>query len=69
MTLIVKTQFEIGSAVYLTTDSEQRLRVITSLRVYRDGDVTYEVACGTMKSEHFGFELSVEKDHIISTTN
>lgn len=69
MTLIVKTKFEIGSVVYLTTDIEQRIRVICSIRVYGDGDVTYEIACGTMKSEHFGFELSEDKDYILSTTN
>ena len=69
MTLVVKIKFEIGSVVYLTTDTEQRVRIICSVRVYGDGDVTYEVACGTMKSEHFWFELSTDKDYILSTTN
>lgn len=59
--ILKDVKYEIGEVVYLKTDSEQRERIVFCHRVYKN-DILYEVACGTMNSCHYEFELCTEKD-------
>lgn len=54
--------YRIGNIVYLTTDTEQKPRMIIDI-IYRisTGKCTYIVACGEMVTEHEKIELSETK--------
>lgn len=64
---MIDNKFEIGDRVYLVSDPDQHVRVITSLRVYKAGEILYTIVCGVQESHHYDFELSTEKDVTITT--
>lgn len=55
--------------MYLKTDREQSPRMITSFTCFRNGEIVYNVVCGSYKSEHYEFELSAEVNVLLATTN
>ena len=57
----IDTTFNIGDLVYITTDSDQRERLIVKVEV-SVGGYMYLVACGTENSWHYEFEMSINKD-------
>lgn len=65
---IIEAAYDFGDLVYLKTDREQCLRMITRINVAPSG-ITYEATCGTQTSWHYEFELSTEKDILQTTTN
>lgn len=68
MTLIIGTAFDLEDRVYLITDPDQKLRLVTAI-CQRVGRVSYELSCGTSTSWHDAFEISTEKDIITSTSS
>lgn len=59
----INVAFEIGTPVYLTTDPDQHMRIITAI-VLRQGGTMYEVSYGVMANAHSACELSTEKNVI-----
>ena len=60
--------FDYGEEVYIKTDYDQLKRVITGYYM-PPGQILYEVTCRTSVSRHYGFELSAERDPLITTSN
>lgn len=65
--IVIDNKYEIGDIVYLKTDSDQFIRIVTSIRVYKNGDVTYGLGCGTEDSAHYDFEISYDKNITLTT--
>lgn len=60
--MIIENKFEIGDIVYLTTDEDQKRRVVTAITVLPDNKLTYQISCGHFASDHYEFEISDEKN-------
>ena len=69
MAMVVNSEFEFGQQVYLKTDKGQDIRIVTAICVRGNGNITYELHCGVNSSWHYNFEISAEKNVLISTTN
>jgi hypothetical protein len=67
--MVINNKFEIGETVYQTTDPNQFPRIITRFCVNPEGVITYEIFSGSISSWHYAFELSREKNTILTTTN
>lgn len=66
--MTIENKFKLKQVVYLKTDQDQKPRIVTSITI-KPNDLLYEVSCGSDASDHFDFEMSAEKDVMISTTN
>lgn len=67
--MVIDNKYEIGQEVYLKTDVGQKLRIITAIIIRPNGCYCYEVACGSESRWHYDFELSEEKNVVITSTN
>lgn len=56
-----KAEYELGDLVYLVTDQDQEQRMVTGI-MYRPGTVLYLLSGGDKETEHYGIEISKEKD-------
>lgn len=65
--MTIQSKYDIGQMVYLKTDSEQKILMITGI-LWRSG-IQYELSCGTDARWHNEYEISEQKDVLISTTN
>jgi hypothetical protein len=54
-------EYELGDYVYLKTDREQRVRIVTGISIRPHG-ITYALACETLETWHYIFEISKDKD-------
>lgn len=66
--MVINNKFEIGQKVYLVSDPDQNVRIVTSFRIYMAGEIMYTVVCGIQESSHYHFELSEEKDLTMSVS-
>lgn len=66
--MLIDNKFTIGQMVYLKTDPEQPQRMVTGF-VIRKNIILYELCSGTVDTTHYDFEISVEKDVLITTNN
>lgn len=64
MATVINNKFEIGDIVYLKTDPDQLMRMVFAFRVYKHGEILYDVICGTISSPHYEFEISKEKNFV-----
>lgn len=60
----IDNKFNIGDHVYIITDIEQQVGVITSIMVTQ-GDLVYFVSRDNITDRFYDFELSLEKDKMI----
>lgn len=60
--MVIDNKHEMGETVYLTTDDEQRPRLVTKISLVPGGVIVYQCSCGTQVSEHYELELSSEPD-------
>jgi hypothetical protein len=67
--MVIDNKFELGDIVYLKTDPDQRARIVSKFSVLPNGLIVYELSHNTFTSPHYDFEISVEKDVLITTTN
>lgn len=56
-----KKDFSIGDEVYLKTDSQQQKRIVIAYIIYKE-DLMYRIICNDYITEHFGYELTSEKN-------
>lgn len=61
MAIIIDNRFSHGDIVYLKTDRDQSPRLVSCIKVYKQGEVMYELISGTVSSVHYEFEISTEK--------
>lgn len=59
-------RYKIGQTVYLKTDVDQVERLVTGISIRPDG-VSYSLACGTIESGHYEFEITCDKDILKAT--
>jgi hypothetical protein len=64
--MIIKNEYNIEDVVYLKTDPDQRMRIVTAIKLTRNGSLTYELSHTTYTSWHYDFEFSRTKDYSIS---
>lgn len=67
--LVIENKFDLGELVYLKTDEDQKMRMVTEISVMLDGSLVYELTCGTVCTSHYEKEITEEKDILASTTN
>lgn len=60
MSRVIDNKYEIGDIVYLVTDIEQVPRMVYCFVVYQN-EIIYKLCAGIAMSEHYGFEISPEK--------
>lgn len=60
----IENKFNIGDHVYIITDIEQQLGVITSIMVTQ-GDLVYFVSRDNITDRFYDFELSLEENKLI----
>lgn len=58
----IETEYSIREKVYLVTDPDQNQRIITAISI-RENGISYELACGSSSSWHYGFEISTDKNY------
>jgi hypothetical protein len=66
--MVIENKFNFGDVVYLKTDNTQQPRIMTGMSV-RATCITYELTCGVSTSWHWDFEISYEKDLVLTTIN
>lgn len=65
--MIVDNKFKIGERVYLATDPEQLVRIVSGIMV-RQGTLIYELSCGERATNAYDFEISSERDTVLATS-
>ncbi len=65
----IENKFEISDTVYLRTDENQLARLVTGIRIRPQGVLLYELSQGTHESVHYEFELSEDRDILVTSTN
>ena len=66
--MIIDNKFDIGEVVFLSTDIDQCTRVVTGITVKPHG-LIYALSCGSSESWHYDFEITIEKDILMTTNN
>jgi hypothetical protein len=66
--IVIDNKFNFGDIVYLKTDTDQRERIVTAYCLTVNG-VTYELKQGNSSSWHYDYEISIQKNVLLSTTN
>lgn len=65
--MVIENKFEIKDTVYLVTDKDQNPGIVTSIKIFSGGELLYIISMGKAWSEHYDFELSYEKNILITT--
>jgi hypothetical protein len=63
--MILDLEFDIGDTVYLKTDEDQLIRIITGIYVTQN-EIVYYLSKGTEETKHYGFELTTTKNFQIN---
>jgi hypothetical protein len=66
--MVIENKFDLGDLVYLSTDEEQKQRMVTKISATLDGGLIYDLNCGTCCTVHYEKEISEEKNVVISTS-
>ena len=61
---LYKSEYELGDMVYLKTDEDKNVRIITGIKFYIGGSILYTLCLNTTESMHYGIEFSYEKSYI-----
>lgn len=62
--LTIETNYNIEDVVFLITDTEQLLRIVTAIQISKNG-ILYRLACGTSESWHYDYEIAKDKNYAI----
>jgi len=63
--MVINNKFNIGDTVYVKTDIDQSPGIITCIQV-NPGDILYSVSRNSSTSHFYDFELSYDRDILIS---
>jgi hypothetical protein len=61
----IDNKFDIEQEVYLRTDIDQSVRIVTSIQIRANNLLMYEISCGVQTTWHYEFELSEEKNILL----
>lgn len=67
--MILDNKFEIGDTVYVVTDPEQQPYKIVQIRVNQGPSIVYIASAVGMDHPYYDFELSYEKNILMTTDN
>ena len=59
--MVIDNVYELNDLVYLVTDPDQQVRMVTCIKVMPIG-ITYEVSLGSNASDHYEQEISATKN-------
>ena len=62
--MTIDNKYNIGELVYLVTDIDQDLRIITAIKIEANS-IMYEVSCGASSCIANDYEISKEKNLIL----
>ncbi len=60
--MVIDNKYSIGDFVYLATDVEQTMRLITAITIYPGGHLNYSLTLCTDTSEHYDFEITADEN-------
>lgn len=60
----IDNRFELEQSVFLITDTDQLLRIVTAIQVSKNS-LIYRLACGTNESWHYDYEIATTKNFLI----
>lgn len=63
--MVIDNKFGLGDFVYLKTDDEQKVRMITQITIMVNCSLQYQVTCGHTATDHYDFEISAEENELI----
>lgn len=63
--MVIDNKYSIGEVVYLLTDDEQLMRVVTAISIRSGGYMAYELTQGTRESWHTEIEITKQKTLVI----
>lgn len=66
MTQIINTEYDFEQVVYLKMDVEQNPRMVTAIKIRPGCAVEYGLTYATDETYHYGFEISSEKNVLLS---
>lgn len=58
----IDNEFDFGDEVYLVTDPDQSLRIVTTMSIMPKRLIMYELSKSEQASWHFDFEISRDKN-------
>ena len=64
--MVIDNKFEIGDFVYIKTDTDQSVRVVTGI-MFRPFGCVFELTLCDETSFHYDFELSTDRNTILAT--
>lgn len=67
--MVIDNKYRFGEEVYLKTDTDQKIRLVTGMLIRPNGCISYELSCGIECRWHYDFEITIEKDVLKTTTN
>jgi hypothetical protein len=62
--MTIHPAFTLGQIVYLKTDPDQYMRIVTGLQITAEGGILYKLAINMSEQWHYGVEISDTKDII-----
>jgi hypothetical protein len=62
--MTIHPDFKLGQTVYLKTDPDQYMRIVTGLQITAEGGILYKLAINMSEQWHYGVEISDTKDII-----
>jgi hypothetical protein len=60
----IDNKFELEQSVFLITDTDQLLRIVTGIQIYKNG-LLYRLAAGVSESWHYDYEIATTKNFLI----
>lgn len=63
--MVIDNEFDFGDIVYLKTDEEQKPHIVSKINLYKGGEIVYGLINCNTTSDHYGFELSKEKNLLL----
>ena len=64
--MVIDNKFDIGEIVYCVTDTDQKEKQVTGLLIRPGGLISYECYAGSNQAWHYDFELSKQKNVLIT---
>lgn len=64
----IKNVYNHEEIVYLRTDTDQKPRIITSIEVFKRGELLYKLSQSTTSSYHYDYEISRDRNILLATS-
>lgn len=61
--MLLENKYNLGDLVYLKTDVDQELRMVTAIQVCLDKGMIYSLSLGANETKHYELEISKTKNY------